>query len=281
MRPGRLDTLGEVMVLSKFRLLALGMVSCLILLSSPAVAEEEDLINPDRPGIADGSAVIGPGRVQIELGLQEEFRKDGDVRDRRLFNPSLVRVGLTHKFELRVETSGYTFERSRDPASGTTNTKGLNPISIGGKYQFQTSNGIAHPSLGIIARVFPPSGSGGFKTRHATGDVRLAADWDVASKLSLNPNIGVAAYEDADGTRFVAALFALTLNYNPTKHLNFFVDTGEQAPEQKNGRTSSIVDAGIAYIVGKDTQLDFSVGTKVTGRTPPRPFIALGISERF
>ena len=268
------------MVLSKFPLLALGMVSCLIFFSSPAAAEEEDLINPDRPGIADGSAVIGPGRVQVELGLQEEFRNDGAVRDRRIFNPTLVRLGLTHKLELRVETLGYEFERLRDPDLGSVHSHGANPISIGAKYQFQTSNGIAHPSLGIIARVFAASGSGSFKTHHATGDVRLAADWDFAPKWSLNPNIGVAAYEDADGTRFNAALFALTLNYNPNKHLNFFIDTGEQGPEQKHGRTSAI-DTGIAYIVGKDIQLDLSVGTKLTGQTPPHPFIAIGFSKRF
>jgi hypothetical protein len=76
-------------------------------------------------------------------------------------------------------------------------------------------------------------------------------------------------------------LFATTLNYNPSKQLNLFVDTGVQAPEERNGATSIIYDAGIAYLINPDVQLDLSVGTGGGGRTPPHPFLAAGISKRF
>ena len=109
----------------------------------------------------------------------------------------------------------------------------------------------------------------------------MAADWNFAEKWSLNPNVGVGVYEDQTNRTYTAGLFAATLNFNPSKVLNFFVDTGIQSPEEKNGKTSVIVDAGTAFIIGHDIQLDLSVGTGVTGSTPPHPFIAAGFSKRF
>ncbi len=55
---------------------------------------DANLINPDRPGIADGSNVIGVKRLQIETGLQEEFRRDGDSREHTIFIPTLIPSAL-------------------------------------------------------------------------------------------------------------------------------------------------------------------------------------------
>ena len=248
---------------------------------APAASAGDDYINPDRPGIADGSNVVGAGRFQIETGVQEEFRRTGGASDRTLLLPTLLRLGLSKDWELRVETTGaYIWDRVSDPASGVTKSQGSDPVSLGVKYHFQDTAGMSQPSLGVILRVFAPSGSGPFKTAHPTADLRLAADWDIAPKWSLNPNVGVAVYESG-GRTYEAGLFATTLNYNPSPILNFFIDTGVQSPEIKGGRTSVIYDAGIAYIVGHDIQLDASVGTGAAGSTPPHPFVSVGISKRF
>jgi hypothetical protein len=250
--------------------------------AAPAAATTaDDAINPDRPGIADGSNVVGPGRFQIEVGLQGEFRHPDATSERTLFIPTLLRLGLSKAWELRVETTGaYIWDRVSDPATGVTRSEGSDPISLGVKYHFQDGAGPRQPSLGAILRVFAPSGSGPFKTSHTTADLRLAADWDIAPKWSLNPNVGVAVYEAA-GRTYEAGLFAATLNYNPSPILNLFVDTGVQGPETKNGGASVIFDAGVAYIIGHDIQLDASVGTGATGATPPHPFVSAGISKRF
>jgi hypothetical protein len=96
----------------------------------------------------------------------------------------------------------------------------------------------------------------------------------------LNPNIGVGRYEDDLGGLFTARLFALTLNYLPTKKLNPFVDVGVQSPEAKNGPAGAILDSGVAYIIGENLQIDASIGTRVHGDTGPRPFLAFGFSWR-
>src|ERR1700760_1618907 len=101
-----------------------------------AFAQDADLINPDRPGIADGSAVVGRGLFQIEAGLERDHGSDG----RSLSTPLLFRYGVSKALELRVEGDGYIH-------AGGAN--GFAPLSIGAKYHFADS-----PSLGVIARVF-------------------------------------------------------------------------------------------------------------------------------
>ena len=239
----------------------------------------EDFINPDRPGLADGSTVIGEGRVQVETGLQEEFRRTGERRDQTLFVPTLVRVGLNRRWEARLEGNTLTRAGTRE-LDVSTHTAGFAPVSLGVKAGLQDAAGTRRPSLGVILRVFPVFGDSDFRPRHVTGDLRLAADWSVISKLSLNPNVGVARAEDDGGKAFTAALFALTFNYLPTSRLNPFVDLGLQAPEERKGRTSVTFDAGVAYIIGRNVQVDASIGQGAHGRTPPRPFLAAGISLR-
>lgn len=253
---------------------------CLAFSSTPALAgPDDDYINPDRPGIADGSTTVGREHFQIETAFQREFSDGGD--DRTTFTPTLLRYGFANKWEVRVEGNGYTWEKQVDPTQGTTRSHGFAPTSIGLKYNFVDAVRAKQPSIGAIVRVFPPSGSGDFHNTRTTGDVRLAADWNFAEKWSLNPNVGVGVYQDDAKRAYTAGLFAATLNFNPSKVVNFFVDTGIQTPEEKNGRTSMIVDAGGAVILGHDIQLDLSVGTGVAGSTPPHPFVAAGFSKRF
>jgi len=240
-------------------------------------ADEPDLINADRPGIADGSNVIGTATIQIESGIQQEFRRSGDSREHTFFVPTLLRFGVDSHSEFRIE--GNTFTRVTTSDS-TDVTSGFAPVSLGFKYHIYKSTGCHQFSVGTIARVFPEWGSKEFRTQHTTGDIRLAADWDFAPKLSLNPNIGVGRYEDDEGRQFTAGLFAMTLNYLPNKRLNPFVDVGVQAPERKHGSAGAILDSGVAVIIGQNLQLDAAVGSRVHGNTGPHPFLAFGISWR-
>jgi hypothetical protein len=242
-------------------------------------SDDEDLINPDRPGIADGSMVIGAKRLQIESGIQAEYRRQNGSSEYTFFFPTLLRIGISDRWEARIEGNTFTWKGDFDDT--TNQVSGLAPLSLGFKYHIADSEGARRPSMGAIVRVFPAWGTSDFPTRHVTGDLRLVADWDFAPKLSLNPNVGVGVYEDGQGKVFAAGLFALTLNYLPSKKLNLFIDFGLQAPEEKKGDVSVIVDAGVAYIVGHNVQLDASVGTGVNGQTPPHPFISFGVSFRF
>jgi len=166
-----------------------------------------------------------------------------------------------------MEGNGYV----HDAASGS----GFAPVSLGAKYHFADT-----PSLGVIARVFVPSGTGAQRSHSTTGDVRLAADVNLGEKWALNPNIGVVSQDDGDG-RFTAGLAALTVQYNFSDRTNVFVDGAAQTPESRGGKTSLIFDTGAAWIIGRDTQFDVAAGWGARGQTPPNVFLAAGISRRF
>jgi len=107
------------------------------------------------------------------------------------------------------------------------------------------------------------------------------ADWDFSPNWSINPNVGIAVYEDEKNQLFTAALFAATISYNATDKLNFFVDTGMQSKERKDGGSAVIFDAGVAYLFSRDVQIDFSFGTGAVGSTTPRNFLSVGVAKRF
>jgi hypothetical protein len=259
-----------------------GLAAACFVLAGPATAADggDDRIDPDRPGVAEGSSVVGKGRVQLEMGVQQEHSGSQGSRERTLFVPTLVRVGVTEKIELRLEGDTYTRRHETLPGGVDTRSEGMAPSSIGVKLGLREGGG-SQPSTAAILRYFPRSGSGPFKSSHATGDLRLAADWELSPQWSLNPNVGVGWYEDDAQRRYTSALVATTLGYDASSKLNLFVDTGMHYPESRNGGLGALVDVGAAYRVDRDLQLDLSVGARVAGSTFPRRFVSLGFSRRF
>ena len=229
------------------------ILAAVLFLVTVAARADEDLIDADRPGIADGSHTVHARVFQVEAGVQ--------LAKGSLSTPLLLRYGLTERFEARVETDAYT----RD---------GWAPLSVGFKYHL-----LDEPSLGVIARFFVPSGSRDARSDHFSGDVRLAADVSFGEKWSINPNVGVAV--SSDGERFTAATAALTVQYNFSSRANVFVDGGLQTPEERGGSTSLLLDTGAAWIIGNNLQLDASIGWGAHGRSTPNVFWSAGLGRRF
>src|SRR5262245_37090628 len=146
--------------------------------ATPTQNEEPDLINPDRPGIADGSSVVGSKTFQIESGIQLEYRRSGDSREHTFFVPTLLRFGIGNRWEARIEGNSYTRDTTFASGIKTDQASGFAPTSLGFKYHIYNSSGDHQVSLGTIVRVFPTWGANEFRTQHTTGDIRLAADWN-------------------------------------------------------------------------------------------------------
>lgn len=254
----------------------LGFVLVVVAASAAYGQKKDDYINSDRPGIADSSEVVGARRFQIETGIAREKRRAGEDPERNVFVPTLLRLGINEQWEARFESDVYAWMR----VPGGARTAAYAPASLGLKYQFLEADG-ALPSLGAIVRVSPPSGSNTLRTRHTTGDLRVAADWELSRQWSLNPNVGLGIDEDDQGQRLNTKLFAMTLAYKPVPTLELFVDMGAQRPEAKGSGSAVIYDAGFGYLASRDVQVDVSLGVRGTGSTAPRSFLAAGVSLRF
>jgi hypothetical protein len=237
--------------------------------------EAADLINADRPGIADGPGIVSRGQLQVEVGFQRDYNGGLSTGTHVSFFPTLLRIGASRRLEFRLETNSYTWGRLEESAEAGR-LVGWQPVSAGVKLQFCT--GCALP-IAVIGRFFPRSGSGAFSSPAVAGDIRLAIEVDLSESVSLNPNVGVAKYQGADGKGLVAGLLAATLTLRPSERVLPFVDFGFQAPGSSSEQATFLLDAGVAYIAGRHVQLDLSAGANLVGPVP-RPFVSFGLSLR-
>jgi hypothetical protein len=226
------------------------------LLLMPVVARaQEASIVADRPGLADGSTTVSQGVAQLEIGVTLESS------DEEVFTlPALVRYGLTNRLELRIAS---------DILGITEDNTEIGPVSAGFKLRLRDG---AVP-LSLIASVQPPSGGGALRSNAFAGEARLVSDIELAEGLSLTPNVGVALVEAGGAT----ALFAMTLEREMGRALPFV----DFETTMGGGDASMIADAGVAWVVRPNTQLDLSAGVNVFGDEYPDWFIAAGYSRRF
>jgi hypothetical protein len=81
-------------------------------LASHLAYAEEDKIVTDRPDFVESSDVVGKGRFQVETALEIERNRNAGIKERTTFTPTLLRVGISENWELRMETDGRTVNRS-------------------------------------------------------------------------------------------------------------------------------------------------------------------------
>lgn len=150
-----------------------GSLVCLALSLALSSLAQQSPIVADRPGLADGASVVGKGTAQLELGISHE-----DADDSLLSLPTLLRLGITDRLELRVE-SGVLGVSSGD--------QDWAPVAVGFKWRMREGD----IPLSLIASVQPPSGGGPLATHDFEGGVRLTSDIDLGAGFSLTPNVGV------------------------------------------------------------------------------------------
>lgn len=89
----------------------------------------------------------------------------------RALVPTLLRVGLNENVEFRIENT-YTRTTETSATQGTARAEGNAPVSVGVKVHFIDADGRQQPSVGVIARFFPRSGTRDFQSTRATGDFK-------------------------------------------------------------------------------------------------------------
>jgi hypothetical protein len=249
-------------------------LACLLagLLSFPAAqADDDDIINPDRPNVANSSQVVGKRRVQLETGVQWDRQRDADAHVRTLTTPTLLRIGVSDALELRVETDGRTIEHASDPSTGVhTGSAGWADLSAGVKWHLADQEG-TRPSVGVIAEAALPTGSTGLRGSGFRPTVEIPVEWDLGHEWSLGVMPGVT--RDGDGTYGV---FAASLGKAFSERLRGFAEVA--APQIGRG-TQALVDAGVSWLVNRDCQIDAMVVHGVNRNTPGLS-LAFGLSIR-
>jgi hypothetical protein len=247
--------------------------AALLLLLACAAARAEDAISPDRPDFTNGPDVLEKGRFQIETsGAWQRDKADG-VTTRLRSTPTLLRLGVGHGLELRLDTNGWL--RQTDPSAS-----GRGDIGLGAKWQIQDGDE-TRPGLGLLFDMQTPTGSGDFKGHGLRPALAFLAEWDLPAGYSLGTMAGLVTDRNDADQRYTAGVLSASLGIPLGEKLRGFAEVaGQQLTSARNGGSVVTAGTGLAWQVSNDAQLDAAVFRGLNHNTPDWSW-TVGLSLRF
>lgn len=260
--------------------LALLVASLALALAAPSRADDEPIAT-DRPDFVESSDVVGKGRVQVETSLAWERDRQAGVKTRLASTPTLLRVGVADDWELRLETDGRLRLRS-ESAGLTTRERGWSDLAVGVKWhQRDGDEEKGTPGLGWLLHLDVDSGSGPFRGQGVRPSLRMVAEWEFAGGWSLGVMPGLYRDRDDQGRHYTGGILAAVLGKSLGEGLRGFVEvSGQQLAPQRNGGNVITVDAGLAWLLTRDLQLDVAMSRGVNRNAPDLGW-TVGMSARF
>ena len=241
----------------------------LLLLAVCAAAHADDAISPDRPDFTNGPDVLAAGRWQIETS--GAWQKDAATRLRS--TPTLLRLGLGHELELRLDSDGALRQRQPDAS-------GRGDLGIGFKWQLQDGDE-SKPGLGLLVDVKTPTGSGAFKGHGLRPSLNFLAQWELPAGFSLGTMAGAFVDRNDADQRYTAGVLSASLGSPMGERLHGFAEiAGQQLASNRNGGNVVTAGTGLAWQVSNDAQLDAAVFRGMNHHTADRSW-TVGLSLRF
>lgn len=227
-----------------------------------APVAQEPLVT-DRPDVAESAVTVGAGRVQLETGVTLG-RSDGQFTTTF---PTLVRVGLDDRWELRVEGDLFVLQNP-----------GLDSFadsSLGAKVNLLDSE---HTSLGLLMSVSIPIGPDSVR---GTVDPALAVllDQSLVGDLGLGFNAGLTLSEAA-GTRFTQFFWATSFSHPLGESVTGYIEFYGEGPDGPGATVQTAADGGFLLLLDNDLQLDLSYAKGLSG-SGFEWAVGLGLSSRF
>jgi len=247
-------------------------------LASTALASDE--LVTDRPDVSESSEVVGKGRTQIETSFVSQ-RDDADGTRIRLRNtPTLLRIGIAERFELRIETDGYSSLR----ADGVVpvHASGMADTALGIKWHMQDADDDDFvPSVAWLLHADFATGAKAFRGQGVRPSLRMVAEWELPQGWSVGAMPGVFNDKSEAGERYSAGLLALVLGKEFSSQWRGFVEvSADQLAAARFGGNVTSWDAGVAYQVNKDVQLDFSISRGIS-KSAVDSSVGVGLSVRY
>ena len=251
------------------------------LLPCAFVHAQDASIVTDRPDFVESSDVVGLGRFQVETGLTSDRHAQDGATVRTLTTPALFRYGIGETIELRLETDGYTYERTRDTAAATSATaRGWSDLSFGVKWHVLEGKD-STPGVAWLLHVDTATGSKAFRGAGLRPSVRAAIEWDLPEDFTLGVMPGVYVDRNDDGKRFAGAILAATFGkvWSPRWH-SFLEIAGQQLASKRNGGSVVTLDAGLAFVATPTLQFDIEASRGLSDAAPDLES-GIGVSVKF
>jgi hypothetical protein len=249
-------------------------------LATPAHAQEEEALCPDRPGIASGPCTVEPGRVHLELQIDWSFQDDGEERvDTLLAGDALVRLGLDERTELQLGWTPYGHVRTRN-ASGVERSDGAGDVSVGLRRRMYEQGSYA---AGLQATVTLPVGGSAIGAGDWGAELLVPMSLDAGRvELLITPSIAAAVDEDGSG-RHLAYGIAVGAGFSPflSERLTAVLDLALYRDEDPAGHsTEALLGLALAWQLNPNLQLDAGAIIGLNADSPDLE-IYVGGAKRF
>ncbi len=240
----------------------------------PAFGQEADAIRTDRPTFSASPFTVAPGKFQFEMGYT--FAESGD-QDQHNFGELLARIGVLPWLEGRLGLNSFVLIRAPTEAG-----EGLQDLNVAAKaiiFRKPEGSSAAVPQVALLAGVDLPTGTGDAGGSEVQPGARVLLHFDLTDRLIIGSNVGWAYLED-DGEWFNQGSASLGSAYSISSPVSVFVEWYGLFPENRGGGANNYLDAGIAWILKPNLQLDWRIGV---GLQEPDPnwFTGAGLSFRL
>jgi Putative MetA-pathway of phenol degradation len=259
-----------------------------------------NLINTDRPDFTDATYSVGRGVTVIESGYTFRRSNTSDLHlSNRTLPETLVRVGLTDEFELRVKWNGYVMSDVTDEKSGLTSTSfGGSDLMLGFKYELLQQNDW-RPMVTFVGGSYIPTGTGGVSANQVQPFANFVLGWGFRRWLYLKASTGVDFVKSNDVTHVITGSLqegplalqgldnssqwhqSVSLLFQATKRVGGFVEWFSFfSNNADDNRAQHFVDTGLYFYVTPNVQLDIRIGDRISNRVDGM-FSGMGFSVRF
>ncbi|HVO75058.1 MAG TPA: transporter [Ignavibacteriaceae bacterium] len=263
--------------MSRLKTACTAFLSGLFFIGNQSDAQTVDELITDRPDITESAVTVTSHAIQIESGFlfqrnMEEI--DGaDLKSETVSIPGiLLRYGVFPFLELRAGTE-YLF-REETSSGLTERINGINGILLGTKVQLLRDEQTL-PDAAVLLHFNLPLGNKNLKPEKVEPEIILALSHPVAGPFSISYNIG-SVWQSPD--EVINYFYSGSLAIELAGKIGMFTELfGSVSP--KNSASFNI-DAGLAYLLHEDLQVDLSSGLFL--RNPSDNwFIGTGISFRI
>lgn len=250
-------------------------LTVLILLSSFYFKTSFGQITTDRPSQSDNSYVLETGYLQVESALNYSWSKSNPYTYHQFSLPTTsIRYGLNSKFELRLGAE-YTSNiwNDNNPNSYNTSFSQFQHLQVGTKIQLLKRVAWISHALIPVDKSNP----------QLLGQLhKVSATFPLSKKTSITSNLvyrrlKMATFNEA--IPFYSFMATLNIWSQITPKLMIF---SEPYLYSENNNTPALnFNAGFAYILHQNHQIDLSAGTTVLSPHAPWSFVSFGYSFRF
>jgi len=232
-------------------------------------------INPDRPSFSTGAGITPKGRLLLEVGYRQTRAQGFTLHE--YGDGQTFRLGINDRFELRFGATAYAVQRS--PGA---NAEGWEDGTLGCKYVLHNgkeNSGLRSPTYAVMFTSTLPTGGPAFREKLLQPRLTGIAAFGINEASELDANL---AYTDASdsGNRFSTFSVAAVYNHSLSDKSSGFIELYSLLPGGRRGPNDDFADAGVAYRLTNEMQLDAFGGTQLD-KHGQSAFFGFGASFRF